>query len=120
MALFRGAKQHAHIAWAHEMMVRVRDESRGEDIHQVRGEFPSSIINSIDRGYTNWSTFIEAMMAIDVDRLEEHLELNKVVEMMVAQVKELEADFQWQERNHHGIELPRKQQPARRWHNWAG
>ncbi|KAH9972302.1 hypothetical protein BGW80DRAFT_1252828 [Lactifluus volemus] len=124
MVLFRGAKQHAHIAWAHEMMVRVRHcglESREEYIHLVRCELPSSIIDSIGRGYTTWSTFIEAVMAIDVDRLKERLELSKVMETMKARVKELEADFQWQERNRHaGTELPSKQQPAAHWRNRAG
>jgi hypothetical protein len=116
---FRGAKQHAHIAWAHKMMVRVRDcglESRVEYIHQVRREFPSSIINSVDRASTNWSTFIEALMAIDIIRLKERLELSKVIETMVARIEELKADFQWHERNCHGIS---KQQPAVDWHNRA-
>jgi hypothetical protein len=69
------------------MMVRVRDcglESRVECIHQVRGELPRSIINSINRAYTNWSTFIEAVMVIDTIRLKERLELSKVIETMVA------------------------------------
>jgi hypothetical protein len=120
MVLFRGVKQHPHIAWAHEMMVRVRDcglESRVEYIHQVRGEFPRSIINSIDRAYTNWSTFIEAVMVIDTIQLKERLELSKAIKTMVARIEELKADFQWHERNRHGTS---KQQPAVDWHNRAG
>jgi hypothetical protein len=42
------------------------------------------------------------VMAIDIIRLKERLELNKVVETMVARIEELKADFQWHERNRHG------------------
>ncbi|KAH9972256.1 hypothetical protein BGW80DRAFT_1561090 [Lactifluus volemus] len=81
--------------------------------HKLKPEDVGTIV-LIDRAYTNWSTFIEAVMAIDIIRLKERVELSKVIEMMVALIEELKADFQWQERNRHGTS---KQQPAADWHS---
>jgi hypothetical protein len=134
MVLFRGAMHHAHIAWASQIMIRVRDcglETRAEYIHQVKGELPSSIISSMDQAYTDWRTFIDAVMGINVDQLKEKVrmerELSKAMEMFCeldARIKKLEADcasdFQWQQTpGRNRKKLPNRQQPAAHWHSRA-
>jgi hypothetical protein len=72
MVPYMGRVQHAHIAWAEEILKKAKAcelEGRTEYIQQVINQLPGSVRKGIQRNFTDWTTFTNNVKVVDMDQL---------------------------------------------------
>jgi hypothetical protein len=80
MMPFWGANKYTHIVWAEEVREKVQDlglETRAEYVYQVRNSLPDAVKEGIEGQTTDWTTFIAAVKAIDIEKLKARAKAEK-------------------------------------------
>jgi hypothetical protein len=93
----KGRMEHMHVIWANKILAKAKAcqlEMQIEYVAQVMDDLPVPIKNSLDRStIVDWMTFTEAVKAVDVRKIQDHLVAEKETkakeDTVQAQLREL-------------------------------